>query len=157
MAKTIEEEIKQNKFRNTNQRVQLNILYTAGWIFTQHANLFKEHGITNQQYNVLRILRGALPKPCTQLEIRSRMLDRMSDTSRLIDRLEKVGLVKREVNVKDRRSSLIHITQKGLVLLSEMELHDYKLDEITAHLTDEEAATICNLLDKIRDTQRGDS
>ncbi len=157
MAKTIEEEIKQSKFRNSNQRVQLNILFTAGWIFTRHAALFKEHGITNQQYNVLRILRGSQPKACTQLEIRSRMLDRMSDTSRLIDRLEKADLVKREVNVKDRRSSLIHITQKGLVLLTEMEQNDYKLDEITAHLTDEESTTICRLLDKIRDTKYSDS
>jgi DNA-binding MarR family transcriptional regulator len=144
MNKTIEEEIRQKKFRNSQQRVQLNILFSAGWIFTQHAVLFKQHGITNQQYNVLRILRGSLPGACSQLEIRSRMLDRMSDTSRLVDRLEKNGYVKRETNRQDRR------TQSGLDLLAKMELDEYKLDEITKNLTDDESNTLCILLDKMR-------
>lgn len=150
MGKTIEEEISQKKFRNSFHKIQLNILFTAGWIESHHLEVFKKYTISPQQYNVLRILRGSNPLPCSIQLIRSRMLDKMSDTSRIVVRLQKIGLVNRATNLKDRRSAQISITQKGLSLLRDMEPEESNFDNLASNLSSDEADQLSLLLDKLR-------
>ena len=99
----IEKEIRQEKFRNARQKAMLNILFTNGWIAEKMKGILAPEDITAQQYNILRILRGSFPKPLSTLQIRERMLDRMSDTSRIVDRLVAKQLVKKVVCAKDRQ------------------------------------------------------
>jgi DNA-binding MarR family transcriptional regulator len=150
MGNSLEEEILQKKFRSVLHKVQLNILFTAGWLESKHSGIFKNYQLTSQQYNVLRILRGSYPTPCTLLMIRSRMLDRMSDTSRLVEKLRKNGFIQRMVNSNDRRSVNIIITNKGLALLKSMEHEEETMDNIASSINQEEAELLNTLLDKIR-------
>lgn len=118
----IVEDIKQNKgFKSPYEKLMVNIIYTNSWLHDQQSKLFKSHGITTPQYNVLRILRGQYPDPCTVNVIIERMLDRMSNASRIVDRLELKGLVARSVCLSDRRAKDVVITEKGLDLLQEVD------------------------------------
>lgn len=148
--KTIEDEIFQKKFRNEYQKVQLNILFTAGWLAGHLAHIFKKYGITGQQYNVLRIIKGSHPLPCSIQMIRERMLDRMSDTSRIVERLNRLGFISRVVNATDRRSVHITISEKGNELLERMKEEEANIDSLVSTLTEEEAGQLSMLLDKIR-------
>src|SRR5215207_1562097 len=109
----IEKEIHQGKFRSSGQKVLLNIMFTYGWINEKIKNILAPEDITPQQYNILRILRGSFPKPLSTLQIRERMLDRMSDTSRIVDRLVAKQLVKKTTSSRDRRLVDVIITEKG--------------------------------------------
>lgn len=151
MGKKIHEEIQQKAFRNHQQEVQLNIIFTSAWLQSKHAAIFKKYSLSSQQYNVLRILRGALPEEVSLGTIKSRMVDRMSDTSRIVERLHKTGLIKRTTDQTDRRISKITISEKGLMLLSEVDKEESTLDSLTSNLTNEEATTLSNLLNKMRD------
>lgn len=150
MSKTINEELHQPKFRNQHQKVQLNILFTAGWIHSKTQQIFKTYGLSHQQYNVLRILKGAFPAVLSLGQIKDRMLDRMSDTSRIVDRLHLAGLLIRSTDVKDRRVANIRISEKGLNLLNEMEKEEANLDHISSQLSVAESEMLNALLDKIR-------
>src|SRR5690606_5463227 len=114
---SIEQEIKQPKFKTEHQRALVNLLFTYGWSIERIKQLVTCEGITHQQYNILRILRGSLPKPLSTLQIRERMLDKMSDTSRIVDRLVVKGLAKKTLCKKDRRLVDVTITEKGKKLL----------------------------------------
>lgn len=123
----LEEDIKQGKkFENTYEKLLVNIMYTNSWLMEQQASIFKPFGITVPQYNVLRILRGAHPNPCTINSLIERMLDRMSNASRIVDRLEAKGLVERKVCPSDRRAKDVVITDEGLKLL---ETVDHQMNE----------------------------
>jgi DNA-binding MarR family transcriptional regulator len=111
---------------------------------------FKEHDITRQQYNVLRILRGQYPKPASINLLKERMLDKMSDTSRIVKRLEKKKLVKREESDADRRAVEITITKSGLKLLEDTDNTVSGFSHLLDNLTDKEAVQLNTLLDKIR-------
>jgi DNA-binding MarR family transcriptional regulator len=150
MGKKIHEEIQQKSFRNHHQEVQLNIIFTATWLQSKHAEIFKKHGLSAQQYNVLRILRGSHPEELSLGSIKSRMVDRMSDTSRIVDRLHKTGLVKRVTDLSDRRVAKIAITEKGLKLLSDMDKEEIALDGITENISFEDASILSELLNKLR-------
>ena len=150
MHKPIQEVIQQRKFRNVHQEVQVNIIYTSGWIMDIHQKIFKRYGLSNQQYNVLRILRGSLPEALSLGMIKSRMLDRMSDTSRIVERLRKSGYIKRTTNSEDRRVAKITISEKGLQLLEQMQAEEAALDQVSSELTAEEATQLNFLLNKIR-------
>lgn len=150
MSQSLKEELKMKKFRNHHQEVALNIIYTSGWIQSRHLAILKEFGISAQQYNVLRILRGSSPQPLSLGELKSRMLDRMSDTSRIVDRLATSGLVKRTTDRTDRRISAIAITEKGQRIISALDEKEIEIDEITGNLDKEEALLLSRLLDKIR-------
>lgn len=150
MIKTIEEEIQQKKFRNEFHKVQLNLLFSAGWLSIHQGRVFKKFDMSLQQYNILRILKGSLPTPCSLNTIKSRMLDRMSDTSRIIDRLYKNGFIERVVNDKDRRSVNITISEKGLQLIENMESQIQEMDNLSSALSLEEANQLNTLLDKLR-------
>lgn len=147
----LEEEIQQTMpFKSVYQKVAVNLFFTHNFVTQKHKEVLKPFMITLQQYNVLRILRGQFPKPVSTSEIRSRMLDRMSDVSRIIDRLLKKDLVERKTCKADKRLVDVKISQKGLDLLTKIEQVQEKLDGLLVNLTQEEAETLSDLLDKLR-------
>lgn len=150
MGKSIKEEIQQKQFRNVHQMVQLNIVFTSGWLQNKHLNILKPYGLSHQQYNVLRILKGSYPETLNLGQVKAKMLDRMSDTSRIVDRLVKSGLVSRSIDSKDRRIAKIKITDKGIKLLKEMAKEELNLDNLAGHLSEDEAFHLSELLDKLR-------
>jgi DNA-binding MarR family transcriptional regulator len=146
----IEDEIKQPKFRNPHQKAVINLLYTANWLIDKNNSFFKEFGITNQQFNILRILRGQHPKKISGAEIKSRMIDKNSDVSRLLDRLIAKKLIEKSQCPNDKRAADVMITQSGLDLL---ELIDKKMDQTDSavmNLSSQEAEQLSLLLDKSR-------
>lgn len=119
---SLEDDIKQGKrFENAHEKLLVNVMYTNSWLAEQQAKIFKPFGLTVPQYNVLRILRGAYPDPCTINSLIERMLDRMSNASRIVDRLEAKYLVERKVCTEDRRAKDVLITRNGLMVLEEVD------------------------------------
>ena len=147
---SIDEDIHQAKFRNEYQKASINLIFTSGWLSEKTKELFAAEDITPQQFNILRILRGSHPQPLSTLQIRERMLDRMSDTSRIVDRLVAKGLAKKGTCKKDRRLVDITISDKGRKLLEKLDERQDELDGIIGNLSKKEAATLSDLLDKIR-------
>jgi DNA-binding MarR family transcriptional regulator len=147
----LEEEIKQSKFRNEYHKLAVNVIYTYSWLSSLQSKLFTDYLITSNQYNILRILRGQHPDPASINLLKDRMLDKMSDASRLVERLRIKGLVKRDLSSRDRRRVDVIITEKGLKLLSELDRLNEKGDAIFANLSSSEAKKINDLLDKLRD------
>lgn len=150
----IEKAISQPKFRSVYQKAMLNILFTNGWITEKVKRFLAPEDITPQQYNILRILRGSFPSPLSTLQIRERMIDRMSDTSRLVDRLVAKQLAQKVTSATDRRLVDVTITEKGQALLEKLDSGVNHLDEIMINLSEEEAEIISNLLDKLRDSDK---
>jgi DNA-binding MarR family transcriptional regulator len=109
----IEKDIQQQAFRNEHQKAAVNIIFSASWLNEKIKLFFSAEDITSQQYNILRILRGT-QKPMSTLQIRERMLDKMSDTSRIVERLLKKGLVEKKVCPADKRLVDVNISKKGL-------------------------------------------
>lgn len=120
--KTIEEEIRQKKFANIYTKTDINLLFTAGWLQNFFTRLFKPYGISQQQYNVLRILRGQYPDAIMLSQITERMIDKMSNATRLVEKLRQKGLVTRELNHHSRRKVDIRITEAGLKLLDQLDV-----------------------------------
>ncbi|HUM97024.1 MAG TPA: MarR family transcriptional regulator [Chitinophagaceae bacterium] len=147
----IEKDIQQDKFKNAYQKATVNLIFTVGWMRDKVKYLFDEEGITSQQFNILRILRGSYPKPISTLQIRERMLEKMSDTSRIVDRLIAKCLVKKITCKSDRRLVDVVITDKGKKLLENLDSKQVEMDQILAKISEEEANILSNLLDKIRD------
>jgi MarR family transcriptional regulator, 2-MHQ and catechol-resistance regulon repressor len=148
----IEQDINQSKFRNNHQKASVNFIYTYNWMNEKMKLFFDAHEITPQQFNILRILRGA-GKPLSTLQIRQRMLDKMSDTSRIVDRLVIKGIAKKVVCKTDKRLVDISITDKGKKLLSKIDLQQDELDGVLNSLTETEVVTFNTLLDKIRESK----
>jgi DNA-binding MarR family transcriptional regulator len=146
----IEEEIKQTAFKTEYHKAYINMLYTANWLEQAQSSLFKPFGVTLPQYNVLRILRGQYPKPATVSLLIERMLDKTSNASRIVDKLEVKGLVTRKQCPGDRRTVDVLITNEGLALLKEMDELDGGSKTGIQNLTATEAAELNRLLDKIR-------
>ena len=148
----IDKDIHQVRFQNEYHRATVNILFTYGWLMEQIKNFLEPFDITPQQFNILRILRGSYPKPLSTLQLRERLLDKMSDTSRIVDRLIVKGLVKKAISPKDRRLVDITISDKGRKLLQKLDLRQGELDGALGNITEKEAETLSKLLDKIRNT-----
>jgi DNA-binding MarR family transcriptional regulator len=146
----LEDEIQQKKFKSQDQKLALNIIYTSNWLNGHFAVHFKDTDITQAQFNVLRILRGQYPKPCNIKLIKERMLDRMSDASRIVDKLFKKGLLSRTECPNDRRNMDIIITQSGLDLLNSLDKIDDNFTELFKSLNSDEIEQLNNLLDKLR-------
>jgi len=146
----IGEEIQSNKFEDNYHKAVINITYTYGWLSNTFRCRFERHNLTQQQFNVLRILRGQYPNPATINMIKERMLDKMSDASRIVDRLIQKGLVSRCTNNKDRRAVDIRISEAGLDILSKMDEEFKTKDMLKGNLTEEEAGKLSDLLDKLR-------
>lgn len=140
----------QTKFRNEYQKAAVNIIYTYNWMSERTKEIFASADITPQQFNILRILRGSLPNPLSTLQIRERMLDKMSDTSRIVDRLIAKGLVKKGICKTDRRLVDVIITDKGKKVLEKLDLRQDEMDNVIGNLSKKEALTLSELLDKIR-------
>jgi DNA-binding MarR family transcriptional regulator len=146
----LEKEINQQKpFPNSRFKAIVNVIYTYHWTTDRLKKLFMRQNLTMQQYNILRILRGN-KGPMSIQTIRSRMLDKMSDTSRLVDRLVRKSLVKKKLSDHDRRQADISITRKGLELLGQIDGYDREITALYAGLSDSEAQLLNRLLDKIR-------
>ena len=147
----IENDIKQiTSFRSPYHRMTVNLMYTNGWVCDEQMYLLKPYGLTIQQYNVLRILRGQYPNPVKVADITERMLDKMSNASRLVDKLLAKELAQRTECPNDRRAVDVVITEKGLDLLKIMDQHQHQWEKRFHNLTEEEADELNRLLDKLR-------
>jgi len=146
----IEKDIQQTNFRNEFQKMSINIIYTANWLNEKMGQILATEDITQQQYNILRILRGS-ECPLSTLKIRERMLDKMSDTSRIVDRLIVKGLVEKTACIKDKRLVDITISKKGLQLLEKLDSLNDHIDSILKGVSEKEAQAINQILDKLRE------
>jgi DNA-binding MarR family transcriptional regulator len=146
----IEDAIKQKKFRDPFQKAVINLIYTSNWVQSRNHDHFKAHGITPQQFNILRILKGQHPKSINATEIKSRMLDKNSDVSRILDRLVLKDLIIRNVCPKDKRAFDVNISEQGLQLLKTLDKTVAQSEKLIS-LSEEEATLLSNLLDKCRD------
>jgi DNA-binding MarR family transcriptional regulator len=149
----IEKDIQQTSFRNEHQKLGINIMYTANWLNEKIASILSQEDITQQQYNILRILRGA-DKPLSTLQIRARMLDKMSDTSRIVDRLVAKELVEKNTCPTDKRLVDVTLTKKGLAILEKLDQLNHHLDSLMKGISEKEASTMNQLLDQLRDASK---
>ena len=145
----IEKDINQLKFRNEYQKSIVNLIYTYNWVTEQIKVVLEESDLTMQQFNILRILRGS-QAPISTLQIRERMLDKMSDTSRIVDRLIIKGWAKKMICKTDKRLVDVTITPKGQKLLAIIDKQEVQLDSIISTLTVADAKLLNKLLDKMR-------
>lgn len=146
----LEDEIKQEEFNSEFQKLTLNLIFTYSWTQSRRRNFFQKYSLTPQQYNVLRILRGHHPEPYSTSQIRERMLDKMSDASRIVERLCRKDLVERKTCEKDKRLVDVVITKQGLSLLNDMDEGISKMDSIFKNISEQDARILNQLLDKIR-------
>lgn len=137
----------QSKFKNDRLKALVNIKYTANWLNSKEIEFFKPFGISPQQFNILRILRGAKKKMKVQI-VKDRMIERAPNATRLMDKLCDKNLIVRERCDKDRRVVYVTITKQGLELL--LTIDDNKNLDLLGNLSDDEAEILSNLLDKIR-------
>jgi DNA-binding MarR family transcriptional regulator len=150
----LSELIKQERFASPAHQAMLNIVVTSNWIMSTLTAIMAPYGITPAQYNVLRILRGSHPNTLTCSEIGARLLDRTPDVTRLLNRLERAGLIERERAGHDRRVVEVRITQKGLDLLDEMQPDvERQQAQITKHLSADEHDQLSCFLERLRTDQ----
>jgi DNA-binding MarR family transcriptional regulator len=146
----IEDALKTNKFRNEKHKAGINLLYTAYWFNDNFNKLLKPFGITQEQFNVLRILRGSLPKNLSVKEVGSRMIEKSPNVPRIVDILVRKELVLRQPSTVDKRETFIIITTKGLYLLKTMDDVVAEGEKELLGLNEEEALIFNELLEKIR-------
>ena len=149
---SIEKEIK-SKFRNDWQKAIVNIIFTSNWVQERQKAHFDRARLTLQQYNILRILRGS-KSPLSTLQIRERMLDKMSDTSRIVERLVSKGYVEKCINQTDKRLVDVTISQKGLDLINNLDSYVSEIDDIMSNLSESEVEQLNHLLDKAREIKK---
>lgn len=148
----LEDEIHQRKFSSEMHKLAVNILYTHGWLVSLLSEALKPHDITLAQFNILRILRGQYPNPATISLLKERMLDKMSDASRLVERLRVKGLVERAVSDHDRRKANVRITQQGLRVLEEIGDFHSEMERMRTRINAEEVRHINDALDQLRES-----
>lgn len=145
----LEKDIPQLHFRNEHQKAAINIIFSSNWLNERIKCMLSREDITQQQFNILRILHHA-NEPLSTLQIRSRMLDKMSDTSRIVERMLKKELVQKKTCPADKRLVDISIAEKGIQLLEKLDKKAHELDSILQSLTESEARALNHLLDKMR-------
>ena len=149
----LEQAIKSNKFKNETQKAALNVLYTAWWLKTNMSKGLKEFGITHEQYNVLRILKGKYPDQICVRDIACRMIEKNSNVPRIVDRLEIKKLVKRTTSQLDKRETVISLTQAGILILeASTKSIDHTMETVTI-LTEMESVQLNKLLEKLRSSE----
>ena len=148
----LEDEIKQKSFKSEHQKLVVNLLLTGSWVSFKSYEMLKPFKLTTQQYNILRILRGQHPNPATVNLLIERMMDKMSNASRIVDRLVLKKLVERKLKADDRRCVDVLITDKGLKLLEKIEEQEKVFETRFNSLTIKEAKELNRLLDKLRDS-----
>ncbi|GIV41692.1 MAG: MarR family transcriptional regulator [Vicingaceae bacterium] len=140
----LEDIIKQKKFRNEYQKFIIQILFSSSQLENYIAKKLKPHGITLQQYNVLRILRGVYPEPVSNNYIMERMIDRNSNSTRIVDKLVDKLLVEKKSNPKDRRGTLISILPAGMKLLEKLDPEIAELENVIQQVLSEEDCKMIN-------------
>jgi DNA-binding MarR family transcriptional regulator len=146
MGEALRRRIKQARFDSPAQEAMLNLMVAYDYVRRRIDRVCESHGVTHGQYNVLRILRGAHPGGHPRCEIARRMLERAPDVTRLVDRLERQGLVERDRSDEDRRLSITRITKKGLKLLERM---NPELEEMYGHFSSRVLRRDCRELSRI--------
>jgi DNA-binding MarR family transcriptional regulator len=148
----IEQVLKQKKFKNEFHKLQVNLLYSANWLNNEVKNFLSPYDITQKQFNILRILRGQYPDEMgiTIMDIRDRMIDKMSDASRIVDRIYKKNLIGKKPCAHDKRHTRVWITEKGMELLAEIDKKMPYMDNIFS-LTEKQAQTLNHMLNEMRD------
>lgn len=149
----IEDAIYQSQFNSEYQKLGINLMYTGSWLNNIQIRFFKNFDLTPQQYNVLRILKGQKGKAISVNDMTARMIDRMSNTSRIVEKLRSKGLLRRDVCPKDRRQAEVSITKAGLELLETIDPEIKLFHENFDSLTEKEAKQLNDLLDKLRTNQ----
>ena len=149
----LEQAIQSSKFKNEAHKATLNILYTAWWLKTIMSNELKEFGLTHEQYNVLRILKGKHPEQVCVKDISCRMIEKSSNVPRIIDRLVIKKLVKRADSPFDKRETVISLTQSGITILEVTTEKINELMETSVVMKSQDAAQINMLLEKLRGTE----
>lgn len=148
----LEAELKNTKPMQPRQRAMLNILFTASWLDCMLARALRPYGLTHPQYNILRILNGSFPKGLSVLDIKSRMIDRSSNVSRLVEKLRQVEFVERVPHGEDRRMVIVTISDAGKRVLADIEQSRITDEKMPGqHLSEAEALELAHLLDKFRD------
>ncbi|MFM8471994.1 MAG: MarR family winged helix-turn-helix transcriptional regulator, partial [Candidatus Kapaibacterium sp.] len=151
MDMILEQRIRQGRpFRSEQERAAVNVLYSATWILEHMRAFLADFGVTHQQYNVLRILRGQHPQSISTCDIRERMIDRASDASRIVDRMIAKNLVRKAPSQRDKRRIDVTITEEGLALLEAIESAMERPDSVLRGLTESECAQLNVLLDKMK-------
>ncbi|GAB3834208.1 MULTISPECIES: MarR family winged helix-turn-helix transcriptional regulator [Pontibacter] len=150
----LENQLGVKSFRNEWQKASMSILYTYGFLSNSYNRFFQKYGLTGQQYNALRILRDQYPRPVSTSFLREKMLDRMSDASRLVSRLQGKGLVEVTTNIGDKRLVNILISDKGQKALGAIDKDLHQVDAMIESLTEEEAKELAELLHKVRESLR---
>jgi DNA-binding MarR family transcriptional regulator len=145
---SIDKDINQRSFKSEHQRAIINLIFTYNWTTEKLKLIFDKEDLTMQQFNILRILRGS-EKPLSTLQIRDRMLDKMSDTSRIVDRLIIKGLAKKTTCKTDKRLVDVNITDKGKKVLQKIDQQEDEISSIVQALSENEAKTLNKLLDNI--------
>ena len=146
----LEQDLRQERFDNVYEKMVVNILFTGSWLANLNASRLKPFGLTPEQYNVLRILRGSHPKPMMLADITARMIDRNSNATRLVEKLKSKGFVNREICETNRRQVDISVTEPGLEVLARI---DEGLDSWLQNLKSipqSEVETLNAMLDKLR-------
>ena len=146
----ISEDIRQDSFRNNRLKAHINILYSYNWLRDKITPTFKTHGLLEQHFNVLKIVKGSHPKKVSPGYIIEVMLDKKRDLTRLVDKLVKLGLLDRNTNAVNRRKVEISITEKGLALVEQIDKELINIEEGLMNLNEEEAGLLSDLLDKMR-------
>ncbi|MEY3349329.1 MAG: MarR family winged helix-turn-helix transcriptional regulator [Bacteroidota bacterium] len=149
----IEKDINQYHFTSEGQKAVINLIYTSNWITEHIKKVLDDQDITLQQFNILRILRGSDPQPLSTLTIRERMLDKMSDTSRIVDRLVIKGLAVKKICSTDKRLVDVNITDAGKKMLEAIDNKQADMTSVTTNLTDAELKQLNSLLDNLRSPQ----
>lgn len=149
---SINKDIQQDRFKSEHEKAMVNLIFTYNWTTEQIKQFLEQGQLTLQQFNILRILRGS-GIPISTLQIRDRMLDKMSDTSRIVDRLILKGFAKKLVCKKDKRLVDITISAKGLKVLRQIDKQEDKMHDILKALSENEAQALNKLLDKIRQSE----
>ena len=149
----LEMELKSIKPMAARHRATLNVLFTASWLDCAITRQLRPFGLTAPQYNILRILNGSVPKGLSVLDIKSRMLDRSSNVSRLVEKLRIAAFVERVTHGKDRRMVIVTISETGKKLLFEIEREQFigANSTIGNKLSESEALELAHLLDKFRE------
>jgi len=146
----LEEAIKSTKFSDMRHKATLNLMYTTYWLKTHLSSALKEHDLTPEQYNVMRILKGKHPEQMCVKDIASRMIEKSSNVPRIVDRLVAKKLVKRNTSKEDKRETLITLTEKGVEKLLEANKLNEKLSTEIFGISNEEATVLNDLLEKLR-------
>jgi DNA-binding MarR family transcriptional regulator len=147
----IDQQIQQPKFRDEYQKLLINLIFTGNYVTMHQLNVLKPFGLTPQQYNLLRILRGKHPQSISVGDVQERMIYPSSNVTRITDRLIEKGLVVRAGNRVNRRVQDLSIHESGITLLTQIDGFYDKIIEVLSNLDKKEAELLNFLLDKIRE------